>query len=268
MSGSRRRGRHGSGGHSASERWLITYADLITLLLVFFVIMYSLSQVDKAKYEELRKSLQTSIRYVPIEGAGKTTHVIGDGGENDTVVPMPFMRPDHLALERLEKAVASLAREEGLDQEITTRMEQRGLVVSISNTAFFAEGQAELRLQIIPVMDRVAGVLKADPHYVRIEGHTDNMPIRTPRYPSNWELSAVRATTLVRFLVERHSFPPSRLSAAGYGEYYPRVRNTTEANRALNRRVDIVVLRSALTEQEPKGAPASKHQEAPASHGQ
>lgn len=268
MSSFRRRGRHGAGGQSSSERWLITYADLITLLLVFFVIMYALSQVDKAKYEELKKSLQTSIRYVPIEGAGKTPHVIGDGGENDTVVPMPFLRPDQLALVQLEKQIASLAREEGLDQEITTRMEERGLVVSISNTAVFGQGEAALRPEVVSVMDRVARVLSTDPHYLRIEGHTDNTPIRTLRYPSNWELSAVRATTLVRFLVERHDFPPTRLSAAGYGEYYPRVQNTTEANRALNRRVDIVVLRSALTGQEPKGAQASTHQEDPTSHGQ
>jgi len=268
MAGMRRRGRHGGGGHSSSERWLITYADLITLLLVFFVIMYALSQVDKAKYEELKKSLQTSIRYVPIEGAGKTPHVIGDGGENDTVVPMPFLQAEQLALTQLSKEIGELAKEEGLDQEITTRMEQRGLVVSISNTAFFAPGEAQLRPEIVPVMDRVARVLQPDPHYLRIEGHTDDTPIRTFRFPSNWELSAVRATTLVRFLVERHSFPPSRLSAAGYGEYYPRVRNTNEANRALNRRVDIVVLRSALTGQEPQGANASTHQEAPTSHGQ
>lgn len=264
----RRRSRHGGGQHGSSERWLITYADLITLLLVFFVIMYSLSQLDKAKYEELKKSLQTSIRYVPIEGAGKTEAVIGDGGENDTVVPMPFMSPDQQALVELEKKISTLAKEEGLTQEVSARIEQRGLVVSISNTAFFGEGEASLREAIVPVLDRVAGVLKNDPHYLRIEGHTDNTPIRTPRYPSNWELSAVRATTLVRFLMERHSFPPTRLSAAGYGEYYPRVRNTTEANRALNRRVDIVILRSALTGQEPRGAQAPTQQEAPSSHGQ
>jgi chemotaxis protein MotB len=268
MAGSRRRGRHGGGGHSSSERWLITYADLITLLLVFFVIMYALSQVDKAKYEELKKSLSTSINYVPIEGSGKTEHVIGDGGENDTVVPMPFMQAEQLALTKLETQIDALAKEAGLDREITTRIEPRGLVVAISDRTFFAKGDAELRPEIVPLMDRVARVLKADPHYVRIEGHTDDTPIRTVRFPSNWELSAVRATTLVRFMVERHSFPPTRLSAAGYGEYYPRVRNTTEANRALNRRVDIVVLRSALTEQEPKGAKASTHQEAPTSHGQ
>jgi chemotaxis protein MotB len=268
MAAGRRRSRHGGAQHSSSERWLITYADLITLLLVFFVIMYALSQVDKAKYEELKKSLQTSIRYVPVEGAGKTPHVIGDGGENDTVVPMPFMSPDQAALVALEKQIGALAKEEGLDQEITSRIEQRGLVVSISNTTFFAPGEAALRPEIMPALDRVAGVLSRDPHYVRIEGHTDNTPIRTLRYPSNWELSAIRATTLVRFLMERHSFPPTRLSAAGYGEYYPRVRNTTEANRALNRRVDIVILRSALTEQEPRSAQAPTQQEAPSSHGQ
>lgn len=263
----RRRGRQ-TASHGSSERWLITYADLITLLLVFFVIMYAFSQVDKAKYEELKKSLQTSMSVIPLEGAGKTEHVIGEGGENDTVVPMPFVEPDQLALTQLEQKIEALAKEAGLDQEITARMEERGLVVSISNTAFFAEGEAELRPEVVPVLDRVAGVLQEDPHYLRIEGHTDDTPIRTWRFPSNWELSAVRATTLVRFLVERHDFPPTRLSAAGYGEYYPRVRNTTDANRALNRRVDIVVLSSALTGQEPIGAKATTHQEAATTHGQ
>lgn len=250
MAGRKRRGNHGGGGHASGERWLITYADLITLLLVFFVVMYAMSQVDKKKYEEVAKSLAK--QFSPISTGGGGTDLLNHPApiENPAMVE-PIMPPEQLELKQLSEEIERLSDEAGLAGEIETRVEQRGLVVSISNSAFFGAGDATLRREVMPTLAKVALALKGTQNPVRIEGHTDNTPIHTARFPSNWELSAGRATSIVRFLIERHGFPPTRLSAAGYGEYYPKVPNDSERNRALNRRVDIVVLRSALAAQEP-----------------
>lgn len=239
--GRRGRGGHAGGGHGSSERWLLTYADLITLLLVFFVVMFAMSQVDKAKYEKLKQSLSNSMTVV---GAGGRDVTIIQGGTGVLPQENVIVAPEQLELERIAKDVKEMAKEAGLEGQVETTLDKQGLVVSISNAGFFEPGEAILRGEVIPTLDRIARMLKATDHDLRIEGHTDNLPISTPRYPSNWELSAVRATTIVRFLAERHSVAPRRLSAAGYGEYYPKVPNDTEAHRSQNRRVDIVVLRS------------------------
>ncbi len=256
MGGRRGRGHHGGGGHSSGERWLITYADLITLLLVFFVVMYAMSQVDKAKYEKLKDSLSKSMTVV---GAGGRDDTIIQGGAGVLPQENVILAPEQLEFERIAKDVEQMAKEAGLEGQVETTLDKQGLVVSISNAGFFEPGEATLRGEVVPTLDRIARMLKAADHDLRIEGHTDNIPISTPKYPSNWELSAVRATTIVRFLVERHSLAPRRLSAAGYGEYYPKVPNDTEAHRAQNRRVDIVVLRNAQAPAAPtSGGAASR----------
>lgn len=249
MAGRRGRGGHGGGGgHASSERWLLTYADLITLLLVFFVVMYSMSQVNQKKYDQLKKSLAASMTVI---GKGGNDPTIIEGGQGVLPQAETIIAPEQLELERIARDVKAMAKEAGLEGQVETTMDKQGLVVSISNAGFFEPGEATLRGDVIPALDRIARMIKASDHDLRIEGHTDNIPISTPKYPSNWELSAVRATTIVRFLVERHSFVPRRLSAAGYGEYYPKVPNDTEVHRAQNRRVDIVVLRSTQVQAPP-----------------
>lgn len=247
MGGRRGRG-HGGGGHSSSERWLLTYADLITLLLVFFVVMFAMSQVDKAKYEKLKESLSTSMTVV---GAGGRDVTMIQGGTGVLPQENVIVAPEQLELERIARDVKEMAKEAGLEGQVETTMDKQGLVVSISNAGFFEPGEATLKGTVIPTLDRIARMLKAADHDLRVEGHTDNIPISTAKYPSNWELSAVRATSIVRFLVERHSLAPRRLSAAGYGEYYPKVPNDSEAHRAQNRRVDIVILRSVQVQTPP-----------------
>ncbi|HEY9899733.1 MAG TPA: flagellar motor protein MotB [Pantanalinema sp.] len=251
MSGRRARRAHGGGGHGggSSERWLLTYADLITLLLVFFVVLYALSQVDVAKYEKLKESLNKSMgansTVIDLKGAGHRENTLLDGGKGVLPHEQLIVPPEQLELERLSTEVEQMAEEAGLADELEATVTSEGLVVSISNAGFFMPGDAGLRPKAVPTLDRIARMLRTFDHTMRIEGHTDNTPISTARYPSNWELSASRATNLVRFLIERHSYEPRRLSAAGYGEYYPKVPNDTEAHRAQNRRVDIVVLRAA-----------------------
>lgn len=245
----RRRGGHG-GGHSSSERWLLTYADMITLLLALFIVMFAMSEISVKKMEELSKSLSNAFH---------------SGGGNDMALPPASKDLLTGAGALLPEQQRMLELQEKIEQEVmakhgaataagvTTSLTQRGLVVSLSNSAFFGAGEAELRGEAEAVLRTVAAFLKGTGRHIMIEGHTDNTPIRTSRYPSNWELSTARATTVVRWLIERYNFQPRRLSAAGYGEYYPMVPNNTPDNQAKNRRVDLVILRTDLQGQRPGG---------------
>lgn len=243
MSGRRGRGGHGGGGHGSSERWLITYADLITLLLVFFVVLYALSQVDKAKYEKLKQSLSSSMSVVDMKGTNGSRPSVTDGNLGVLTGGTAVIMPEQLELESMEKDVQEMAKAEELSDMVETKLDKEGMVISISSAGFFQSGESLLTPEAIPMLDKIAQMLARHPQRVRIEGHTDNIPIATARFASNWELSAMRATTIVRFLIERHRLDPRRLTAAGYGEYYPKVANDTEAHRAANRRVEIVILR-------------------------
>ncbi|MEB3198130.1 MAG: OmpA family protein [Candidatus Sericytochromatia bacterium] len=238
------------GGHANHERWLLTYADLITLLMAFFVILYALSVTEHRKVSELQNALRNAFHIT--SGAGEAPI---NGSPNVLVggaTPMDF------ALIEMQKQIEKASREEGARGEdgelaISTKMTERGLVVSLASSAFFDAGDAYLKPEAVRIMHRVAGLLKQSKRNILVEGHTDNTPIRTRQYPSNWELSTARATSVVRYFVEAHRIPPNWLSAAGYGEYKPIVSNDSPANRAKNRRVDIVILKTDFKGQRPAG---------------
>jgi chemotaxis protein MotB len=242
--GRRGRGGHGGGGHGSSERWLISYADFITLLLVFFIVLYSMSKIDQNKYDALKAALASSMTVVNLKGAsGQSDPSVLSGTQGVLPAMDSLIQLEQTEFEKMKEDIEQVAEEEGLEGDIETKLDREGLTVSISNAGFFEPGEALLRTEMIESLDRLARMFKAQEHDLRIEGHTDNLPIRTERYPSNWELSACRATAIVRFLIERHGYDPRRLSALGFGEYDPKVANDSEAHRAQNRRVDIVVLR-------------------------
>jgi chemotaxis protein MotB len=244
--GGGRKGRrgHGGGGHGSSERWLISYADFITLLLVFFIVLYSMSKIDQNKYDALKAALASSMTVVNLKGAnGQADPSVLNGTQGVLPAMDALIQLEQVEFEKMKEDIQKVAEEEGVEEEVQTTLDREGLTVSISNAGFFEAGEAVLRGEMVQTLDRLARMFKAQEHDLRIEGHTDNIPIRTAQYPSNWELSACRATALVRFLIERHGYDPRRLSALGYGEYDPKVANDTEAHRAENRRVDIVVLR-------------------------
>lgn len=258
----RRRGAH-SRGHANHERWLVSYADFITLLFAFFVVLYASSQVDKRKVGRLALAIQVAFQELGVFPASTTQIPL------DTTEPMPFSTVQAIQnvaknteLGRIaaspqtalsaaseEPDVATLQREleEALHGEIVLRQvalhrETDGLVVSLREFGFFDSGSAALKPQALPALDRIASILAVRTYKLRIEGHTDNVPIHTREIASNWELSTARATALVELLIERYHFPPERLSAAGYAEYHPIASNLTPQGRAQNRRVDIVVL--------------------------
>jgi len=242
----RRRGRQSKGNH---ERWLITYADMITLLMIFFIVMYSLSKVDEARFKTLAESLSV------VFGAGAM--VLDSPGP--AVIPgsPASQMQDELEstqLDQLKKKLENYIQENGLNAKISVTTEERGIVLSFQDDVLFQLGSDQLTPQARTILNKVAPMLIDTPNYIRVEGHTDNLPIRTSKFPSNWELSAARATNVVRELITTHNFSPQKLSVAAYGEYRPRVPNTTEENRQLNRRVSLVILRSKFAGAEPQAA--------------
>lgn len=223
------------------DRWLLTYADLITLLLALFIVMYAISQIDSQKFEKVSEALN---------GILKGNESILENPNNiDNLPGHGIMKIGNL------KSIQSLINERfksvAKDNEVKTEVTERGLVVHIMESALFDEGSAELRFKAMDILDIIYQEIHTLPNHIRIEGHTDDRDISTVQYPSNWELSAARASSVVRYLIDNYGMEPNKLSALGYGEYRPIKPNNTIENRAQNRRVDIVVLTDELSSKEP-----------------
>lgn len=220
-------------------RWLLTYADLITLLMVFFVVMYAISSIDSKKYNALRSSLQTALRT-----SGGASAVLPYAGTN------PIEMPVTLANRQRENAEFNqiIQQVQGMvpnQQAVAFSVDERGLTIRFLDNVLFDLGRAELRPEARQLLGPVAQALAGVSNYVRVEGYTDDLPINTVQYPSNWELSAARAINVTRYLIQQYGLDPKRFSSLGYGEYRPLYPNTSESNRQKNRRVDIVILRSS-----------------------
>ncbi len=218
---------------------MVSYADFMTLLFAFFVVLYSSSQVDKARMAKLSTAITAGFSHL---GAGK-----GPGG---AAVVIPDTSPVPQSSVTDPSQTAEMIRdklERGLSQElerrtVSVREIPEGLVLSLREVGFFESGSATLRASSMDTFDRLGAVLSTVPGSLRIEGHTDNVPIHTPQFQSNWELSTARASEIIRILLTRENIEPQRLSAAGYAEYHPIADNALEEGRRLNRRVDIVIL--------------------------
>jgi chemotaxis protein MotB len=260
--------------HENLERWLVSYADFITLLFAFFVTMYAISRVDEQKLGSAVESLQRALgSLIPVNitqrdaGAfsmkpnpGKIA-VISTELENK-----PF--PDQTEFEKLAEEIRRQVEEAkggvetfkgGIDESkpdqlaaIQFLIDSRGLVIRVPESFFFDSGQASLRPQVLPLLNILGKSLEKIPNHIRIEGHTDNVPIHTSQFPSNWELSTARATTIIRYLLTYYRFKPDRLSATGYAEFHPIALNTTSEGRLQNRRVDVVILSTKAEEAEPQ----------------
>ncbi len=250
------------------ERWLVSYADFITLLFAFFVVLYASAQVDQRKVGKLALAIQVAFQELGVFPAS-TTQIPLDNNE-----PMPFSTVQAIQNARRNAELGRIAPsadgalaaaseqtdivtlqselQEALHGEIALREvslhhETEGLVISLREFGFFASGSAEIKPESRAALDRIASILSVRTYNLRIEGHTDNVPIHTALMASNWELSTARATELIRVLIIDHRFAPERLSAAGYAEFHPVASNLTPQGRAQNRRVDIVILTSQRT---------------------
>jgi len=253
--------------HANHERWLVSYADFITLLFAFFVVLYASEQVDQRKVGRLALAIQVAFQELGVFPAS-TTQVPVDMNE-----PMPFSSvqaienakhntelgrissppEDSLTAASEEANLTTLQTElqQALQREIAQHTvalhrEVEGLVISLREFGFFDSGSAALKPSALPALDRIASILAVRTCRLRIEGHTDNIPIHTAQMASNWELSTARSTELVRLLIVRYRFPPGRLAAAGYAEYHPIASNNTAQGRAQNRRVDVVILSAQI----------------------
>ncbi|HEX7085421.1 MAG TPA: flagellar motor protein MotB [Vicinamibacterales bacterium] len=239
------RRRRQRGGEAVNhERWLISYADFITLLFAFFVTMYAISTVDQRKLEKAVAAFQQAFAEHQVTDATLMAVL----PEIHTVTEPAGSLAD--VRERLARRLAQLG-----EHRVELSEDRRGLVITVREAGSFETGRADLDEDARRVFHEIGVTLIDIPHAIRVEGHTDDVPIHTPRFASNWELSTARATTVVAFFIEQIGISPDRLSAAGYGEFHPRVPNDSDANRARNRRVDIVVLNPQVSvQEEPRAA--------------
>jgi len=213
---------------------------MVTLLLCFFVLLFAFSELDAGQFESIIQSLQRGLGIMP----GGTT-VIGD----DATVISPIDVGGRQLNSIYQELRAYL--EEQHFQGVSLEMDERGVTIRFADQVFFDLGKADLKPEAVEILSSVARLLRELPNPIRVEGHTDNWPIRTAQFPSNWELSVHRATNVIRYLIEEQGFDPHKLSAVGYAEYRPLRPNDTPENRALNRRVDIVIMNIELWDEEP-----------------
>jgi chemotaxis protein MotB len=225
-----------------SERWLLTYSDLITLLMVFFVVLYSMSVLDANKFNAMAQAMS-----VAFTGGGGGNGVL-DAGRS--IVPGESIYKERLELQNTQKKIRKMIAKKNLEDKISTEIGERGLVISVKDTILFLPGAVTLAPSARELITSVAAILAKMPNSIRIEGHTEDQPIHTERYFSNWELSTARATNVLQYFIQ-DGIKPSRLCAAGYGEFKPLVQNTSEHNRGLNRRVDIVLVSNEANKYEP-----------------
>ena len=291
MAGHGGRGRRGRGAHAEhenDERWLLTYADMITLLMALFMVLFSISSVNISKYQTLQQSLKAAFsgsilpggRSIMQSGSQSTTAHTPATAEIPSLVPlnpvaaakanpsiasskanqssaslnskqleaalnsMSAALREQASLAALKQKLDAYAKAHGLNNEVQTVIDRRGLVVRVlTDQLLFASGQATLQTAGFPLLNEVAQLLNVDKsHPITVEGHTDNVPISSSQYPSNWELSTDRATTVVRYLIAK-GVNRGRLGAVGYADLHPLASNATAAGRAKNRRVEIVLQR-------------------------
>jgi chemotaxis protein MotB len=291
MAGHGGRGRRGRGAHAEhenDERWLLTYADMITLLMALFMVLFSISSVNISKYQTLQQSLKAAFsgsilpggRSIMQSGSQSTTAHTPATAEIPSLVPlnpvaaakanpsiasskanqssaslnskqleaalnsMSAALREQASLASLKQKLDAYAKEHGLSNDVQTVIDRRGLVVRVlTDQLLFASGQATLQPVGFPLLNEVAQLLNVDKsHPITVEGHTDNVPISSSQYPSNWELSTDRATTVVRYLIAK-GVNRERLGAVGYADLHPLASNATAAGRAKNRRVEIVLQR-------------------------
>jgi len=277
-----RRSRGGSDSHENEERWLLTYADMITLLMALFIVMWAISSVNISKFNQLKAALQSAFsakvlpanqsiltgQQSPFSQDGSPVQPIDASSSASQVVSVRSLKTqisqnisnaianqatmqDVENLVHIQQEVQQFAAAHGLEKLVSTRIDQRGLVVRLlTDGVLFDSGQAALNPSGIPLLGEIAKLLSSSDivNPVRVEGNTDNVAIHSSQYPSNWELSTARADAVLEFLLA-HGVAPKRLSATGYGEVNPIASNAHAAGRAKNRRVDLVILRRSFHSQ-------------------
>ena len=238
--------------HANHERWLVSYADFITLLFAFFVVLYAFAKADQKKQVEVTAAIDTAFRTLGI--FGDTTHKpskIGHAtGADAAQIPMNIVMGEEVLaparvrsdLNRIRRDLEQRLSNQVAQHTVSIKMGRDGLVISLREAGFFDSGSATPRAETVPTLRQIAGSLAGSPYDLRVEGHTDDIPIHTAEFDSNWELSSARATRIARLFLDMKSISADRLSAAGFAEFHPVATNATAEGRAENRRVDLLVM--------------------------
>jgi chemotaxis protein MotB len=274
--GSRRRGGAGGGEHESNERWLLTYSDMITLLLALFVVLFSISSVNISKFVSLQESLKAAFSgsilsggsSILQSGADSTAHNTPNNTEVPAIVPLTPTVPkptdrasqanqaqinslmkeaqnasqENSEFKALRRRLNAYARAHGFANQVKAQIEQQGLVVTVlTDNLLFSSGSDTLETASYPLLQEISTLINLDTaeHPVVVEGYTDDVPISTSQFPSNWWLSSGRANVVLQFLLG-HGVPAPRLSSQGYGDQHAVASNATPAGQAHNRRVEIV----------------------------
>jgi len=243
--------------HVNHERWLVSYADFITLLFAVFVVLYAMGQSDKKKVEEVMQSIQSSFGMASAGGTAPKINVIA----SQTITVIPSLKPEltispmgrtrsgqaktraeEKDFRQIKSAVEAYLIKQGAQSKVTLEITRRGLIVSLKEAGFFNSGQANIKPEAYEMINTIAEVMTQYNNPMRLEGHTDNIPINTAQFPSNWELSTARATNGLKYLLKNFNVDANKISATGYAEFRPIADNATPDGRARNRRVDLVML--------------------------
>jgi chemotaxis protein MotB len=224
---------------SNHDRWLVSYSDFITLLFAFFVVLYATSRADMRKQAQFAHAIHSAfsaLSLFPSKGHDKL----------EAQVSVPPQAKTSASVEqdlmRIQKNLDHTLSAQVAAHTVAVQLGPSGLVISLRQAGFYQSGSATPRSSSIATIGKIAQELRPTPYALRIEGHTDNVPIHTAQYASNWDLSTARATYMTELFITKFNFNPARLSAAGYAQYHPIASNATAAGRAKNRRVDIIVL--------------------------
>jgi chemotaxis protein MotB len=226
---------------SNAPRWMVTFSDLITLILVFFILLFSMSQIDIVKFRAIADSFQQKDildfdpSIIPSEQTSGEPRMEMTGEISDRE------QKQEEELRGLLSDIRSYLKENGLDEIVTATRTERGVVLVLPEQSLFDSGEADVLPSSYLFLDKVGALLERIPNFIKVEGHTDNRPISTSKFPSNWELSSARASSVIRYLTSTEDLDPKRFIAVGYGDTRPVAPNDTEDNLQKNRRVEIII---------------------------
>jgi chemotaxis protein MotB len=230
---------------AGAPEWLATYGDMMTLLLVFFVLLFSMSSVDSQRYKAVVQSLSGSLGVLD-SGTTVTLEPLINNFPSDSPTETPTESEE---FSDMQEELQAILEESELSGQIKLEINERGLLIRFLDSVLFDSGKADLTPQAMDIIDKVTDTLNGTSKKIIVEGHTDNVPISTYKYPSNWELSTTRAVNVVKYMIDHSSIDPVRLSAAGYADQHPISDNNSVDSRKNNRRVDMVILRSNTEQQ-------------------
>ncbi|WP_042146432.1 flagellar motor protein MotS [Paucisalibacillus sp. EB02] len=249
-----------------APKWMVTYSDMVTLILVFFILLFSMSQIDAVKFEAISDSFRNRMIFdffpspVPMDNPTESTSVQKQGqNSNEYELPVSDEKEDEAgaesesnqendSLNELMEEVENYLDENALNNVVSANRSERGVVLVLQDSILFDPGEAIILPSALPFLTKVGNLLSQIDNDIKVEGHTDDVPMSSFRYPSNWELSGARASSVVRFLVNENSLDERRFTISGYSDTEPLAPNDNASNRSKNRRVEIVILEKDVLE--------------------